>query len=254
MELLEALEPIYEQDFLDCSYGFRPRRSAHDAQAAFWEQMMSMAGGWVLEVDIRAYFDTIDHREIQAMVRQRVADGVLLRLIGKWLNAGVMAGGTLLYPDTGTPQGGVISPLLANIYLHEVLDVWFEQVVKPRMGGSVFLIRYADDFVIGFSEKADALRVQKVLAQRFTKYGLELHPDKTRLVRFGSPNRRGGPPPETFDFLGFTHFWGRTRRGKWTINGAVPIDINHSGGNSRCWRGSFEVTTSTTGSPETRMP
>lgn len=213
------LEPVYEQEFLDCSYGFRPGRGVHDALDAFWQQSMSMAGGWVLEADIRSYFDTLDHQKLQALIRRRVADGVLLRLIGKWLNAGVLADGRLEYPDAGTPQGGVISPLLANIYLHEVLDKWFEEDVKPRLRGRAFLIRYADDFVLCFTREDDARRVMEVLPRRFGKYGLALHPSKTRLLPFGSPNRstRPGPPAGTFDFLGFTHYWGKTRKGLWAI-------------------------------------
>jgi RNA-directed DNA polymerase len=214
-----ALEPVYEQEFHDCSYGFRPRRSAHGALDAFWRQAMEMSDGWVLEVDIRSFFDALDHKQIQALLRRRVADGVLLRLIGKWLNAGVFESGELSYPEAGTPQGGVVSPLLANVYLHEVLDRWFATDVQPRLRGSAFLVRYADDFVIGFSREEDARRVMDVLPLRFAKFGLRLHPEKTRLVPFRSPNRsqRSGPPPGTFTFLGFTHYWGKTRKGKWAI-------------------------------------
>jgi group II intron reverse transcriptase/maturase len=210
-----ALEAVYEQDFLDCSHGFRPGRSAHDALSSFRNQMMEMRGGWVIEVDIRKFFDTLDHRHLQQIVRQRVRDGVLLRLIGKWLNAGVVDEGKLSFPDAGTPQGGVISPLLANIYLHEVLDVWFECVVKPRLGGRAFLVRYADDFLIGFSDELDARRVMTVLPKRFEKYGLALHPKKTRLLRFHPPGR--GRDSGSFDLLGFTHHWARSRKGYWVI-------------------------------------
>jgi len=214
--VLMVLEEVYERDFLDCSYGFRPGRSAHQALSSFWEQAMAMGGGWVLEVDIERFFDTLDHGHLREIVQRRVRDGVLLRLIGKWLNAGVMEGGNLSYSTEGTPQGGVISPLLANIYLHAVLDEWFEQEVKPRLRGRAFLVRYADDFVIGFASEDDARRVQAVLSKRFEKYGLRLHPDKTRLVRFGRP-KDDGPPPETFDLLGFTHYWGKSRRGNWVV-------------------------------------
>jgi group II intron reverse transcriptase/maturase len=214
-----ALTPIYEQDFLDCSYGFRPGRSAHQALQAFWDQITAMGGGWVLEVDIRKFFDTLDHGQLRALLQQRVRDGVLLRLISKWLHAGVLEQGCLSYPEAGTPQGGVISPLLANVYLHYVLDVWFEQEVKPRLKGRAFLIRYADDFVIGFACEGDARRVLEVLPKRFGKYGLTLHPDKTRLVPFGRPPASseaspGSQAPGSFDFLGFTHYWGRSRWGK----------------------------------------
>jgi RNA-directed DNA polymerase len=218
-----ALEPIYEQDFLDCSYGFRPGRSAHQALAALWQQTMAMGGGWILEVDIRKFFDTLDHAHLRELVQQRVRDGVLLRLIGKWLKAGVLEEGIRTIPEAGTPQGGVISPLLANIYLHYVLDVWFEHEVKPRLRGRAFLIRYADDFVIGFACEDDARRVQEVLPKRFGKYGLTLHPEKTRLVPFQRPAPTAPEPPEdeprpgTFDLLGFTHYWGRSRRGSWVV-------------------------------------
>jgi RNA-directed DNA polymerase len=140
-----ALEPIYEQDFLDCSYGFRPGRSAHTAVASLWKQVMDLGGCWVLEVDIRKFFDTLDRAHLRQLLRQRVRDGVLLRLIDKWLKAGVLEEGELTHPEAGTPQGGVISPLLANVYLHYVLDIWFEREVKPRLKGRAFLVRYADD-------------------------------------------------------------------------------------------------------------
>jgi RNA-directed DNA polymerase len=219
-----ALEPIYEQDFLNCSYGFRPGRSAHMALQALWQQTMDLGGCWLVEVDIRKYFDTLDHAQLRALLRQRVRDGVLLRLIDKWLKAGVLEGEELTYPEAGTPQGGVISPLLANIYLHYVLDVWFEEVVKPRLKGRAFLVRYADDFVIGFAHAEDARRVLDVLPKRFGKYGLTIHPDKTRLVPFLRPPSR--PPragvqqveaPGSFDFLGFTHFWSRSKKGFWVV-------------------------------------
>ena len=212
-----VLEPVYEQDFHDCSHGFRPGRSPHQALASFWNQMMKMGGGWVVEVDIKSFFDTLDHRHLQQLVRRRVRDGVLLRLIGKWLNAGVHEGGSISHPEAGTPQGGVISPLLANIYLHEVLDEWVEGEVKPRLKGDAFLIRYADDFVMGFSNEEDARRVMDVLPKRFGKYGLTLHPEKTRLLRFEPPRDKGKPPPESFDFLGFVHFWSKSLKGKWII-------------------------------------
>jgi len=213
-----VLEQVYEQDFLDCSYGFRPERSAHQALESFWSQMMKMGGGWVVEVDIKKFFDTLDHGHLREFLRLRVRDGVLLRLIGKWLNAGVMEAGCITSSDTGTPQGGVISPLLANVFLHEVLDKWFEREVQPRLKGRAFLVRYADDFVIGCSCEEDARRIMGVLPHRFGKYGLTLHPDKTRLVYF-KPPRGGGdrPPPGSFDLLGFTHYWSLSRKGSWVI-------------------------------------
>jgi group II intron reverse transcriptase/maturase len=218
-----VLEAVYEQDFLNCSYGFRPGRSAHQALDALWQQTMTGRGGWIVEVDIRKFFDTLDHAQLRELLRQRIRDGVLLRLIGKWLNAGVLEDGNLMFPAAGSPQGGVISPLLANIYLHYVLDVWFEREVKPRLQGRAFLIRYADDFVIGFACEEDAVRVLEVLPKRFGKYGLTIHPEKSRLVPFRPPDRSDRPGsgtgsrPGTFDLLGFTHYWGRSRKGNWVV-------------------------------------
>jgi len=218
-----VLEAVYEQDFRPCSYGFRPGRSAHQALESIWRQTMGTRGGWVVEVDIRKFFDTLDHAHLRNLLRQRIRDGVLLRLIGKWLNAGVLEDGNLTFPDEGSPQGGVISPLLANVYLHYVLDVWFEQEVQPRLKGRAFLIRYADDFVIGFTCEEDARRVLDVLPKRFGRYGLTIHPDKTRLLAFQPPDRSDrsdsskGSGPGTFDFLGFTHYWGRSRKGVWVV-------------------------------------
>jgi group II intron reverse transcriptase/maturase len=226
-----VLEAVYEQDFLDCSYGFRPGRSAHQALATLWDKAMAMNGGWVLEVDIRKFFDTLDHQHLMDVLRRRVRDGVLLRLISKWLHAGVQEDGGISYPDAGSPQGGVISPILANIYLHEVLDTWFEREVKPRLRGKAHLIRYADDAVMLFETEEDARRVMAVLPKRFGKYGLTLHPDKTRLLPFKrppmDPPTTGGTSssrPETFDLLGFTHHWGRTRRGNWAIKRRTAKD------------------------------
>jgi group II intron reverse transcriptase/maturase len=226
-----VLEAIYEQDFLDCSYGFRPRRSAHGALRHLWEQTMEMHGGWVLEIDIRKFFDTLDHAYLREILRRRVRDGVLLRLIGKWLNAGVLEDGNLSYPEAGSPQGGVISPILANVYLHEVLDVWFAEQVQPRLSGRAFLVRYADDAVIVFSEEGDARRVQEVLPKRFGKYGLTLHPEKTRLVPFHRPpkypvpkGRPEPPSPGKLDLLGFTHVWTRSLKGNWVIRRRTAKD------------------------------
>lgn len=219
------LEAIYEQDFLDCSYGFRPGRSAHDALKTLWKETMDMDGGWVLDVDIENYFDSVDHGHLRSFLDQRVQDKVLRRLIGKWLKAGVMEEGKLRHPDTGTPQGGVISPLLANVYLHEVVDRWFEDQVRPRLRGPARLVRYADDLVIVCRLREDAERVMEVLPKRLSRYGLTLHPDKTRMVYFERPPRRGDPRghnagggrPGTFDFMGFTHFWSRSKRGNWVV-------------------------------------
>lgn len=215
--IVMLLEPIYEHDFLPCSYGFRPGKSAHQALEAIWQQG-GRRGGWVLDVDLRKFFDTLDHAHLRAIAEQRVRDGVVLRLIGKWLNAGVMEDGAVTRSPVGTPQGGVISPLLANVYLHEVLDLWFERDVLPRLAGHAFMVRYADDFVMCFERESDARRVLDVLPKRFGKYGLQVHPDKTRLVPFRRPgNDDDGPRPGHFDFLGFTHYWGEARSGRWVI-------------------------------------
>jgi RNA-directed DNA polymerase len=223
-----VLEAVYEQDFLDCSYAFRPGRSAHMALQALWKQSMGMAGGWILEVDVRKFFDRLDHGKLRELLRRRVHDGVLLRLIGKWLNAGVLEDGSVSYPEAGTPQGGVVSPMLANIFLHEVLDAWFDREVKPRLAGKAALFRYADDAVFLFADETDARRVMDVLPKRLGKYGLELHPDKTRLVDFRSPHRFAltgvNEGPGTFDLLGFTHYWGKARSGKWVVKRKTAKD------------------------------
>lgn len=212
------LEPVYEQDFYDFSYGFRPGRSAHDAVEALDKAIHGMNGGWVLDVDVQSFFDTLDRKKLRDLLRQRVDDGVVVRLIGKWLRAGVMEGGVLRYSELGTPQGGVVSPILANIYLHEVLDGWWVKEVLPRLKGEAYLVRYADDFVMVFSNPNDATKVHQVLPSRFERFGLALHPDKTRRVQFKRPPRSGGGPrPGSFDFLGFTWYWGRSRKGGWVL-------------------------------------
>lgn len=210
------LEPIFEADFLDVSYGFRPGRGAHDALEDLRNGLRAMGGGWVLDVDLRSFFDMVDHATLRELVGERVRDGVVLRMIGKWLNAGVMEDGTVRRSKRGTPQGGVISPLLANIYLHHAVDVWFEEMVKPRMRGRAFMVRYADDFVMAFETRYDAERVLEVLPRRLARFGLELNTEKTRLVYFGSPDR-DHDDPDTFDFLGFTLFWGKSRKGRQVI-------------------------------------
>lgn len=215
-----VLEAIYEQEFLDCSYGFRPARSAHDALQVLWDGLMKMHGGWVLELDIEKFFDTMVHEHLRRFLDRRVRDGVLRRTINKWLKAGVLEAGEIRYEEAGTPQGGVISPLLANVYLHEVLDTWFETEVKPRLQGQAFLIRYADDAVLVFSSEDDARRVMAVLPERFGAHGLTLHPKKTRLVRFTQPHRNDTPKNAdsgSFDLLGFTHFWGKSRKDSWVV-------------------------------------
>jgi RNA-directed DNA polymerase len=222
--VIMVLEAIYEQDFKDCSYGFRPGRSAHQALESLWKRTMTTGGGWIVEVDIRKFFDTIDHGHLRELLKRRVRDGVLLRLIGKWLNAGVMEDGCVTHPESGSPQGGVVSPMLSNVFLHYVLDEWFDRDVRPRLKGQSFLIRFADDFVMGFTCEADARKVMEVLPKRFEKYGLTIHPEKTRLVPFERPSDRSERsassvrvPAEVFDLLGFTHYWGRSRRGYWVV-------------------------------------
>jgi RNA-directed DNA polymerase len=225
-----VLEAVYEQDFLDCSYGFRPGRSAHQAIRSLRQDFMAMGGGWVLEADIEGFYDNLDPRHLRDFLDQRVRDGVLRRAIDKWLSAGVMEEGNLSHPATGTPQGGVISPLLSNIYLHKVLDEWFEATVKPRLNGQASLIRFADDFVLVFELEADARRVLDVLPKRFDRYGLRLHPDKTRLVRFERPRKTESDrtqrheEPRSFDFLGFTHYWEKSRRGNWAVKRKTASD------------------------------
>ena len=208
-----VMEPIYEQEFLACSYGFRPGRSPHQALQAIWGQVMATGGCWLIDADIAKFFDTLDKAVLRRLVHQRIGDGVIRRLIGKWLSAGVLDNGVMEYPEVGTPQGGVISPMLSNIYLHHVLDLWFEQEAKPRLKGRAWMVRYADDFVMGFELQEDARRVYEVLFKRFAKHGLSIHPQKTRLVPFFPPERNGGQR-KTFDFLGFTHSWGTSRKGR----------------------------------------
>lgn len=189
-----VLEAIYEQDFRDCNDGFRPGRSAHQALDALWTGLMKMNGGVVLELDIQKFFDNLDHGHLRNFLDLRIRDGVIRRMIDKWLKAGVLEEGSIHYPRSGSPQGGVVSPILSNLFLHEVLDCWFQDVVKARMRGQVVLVRYADDAVIGFSCEEDAKRVMAVLSKRFEKYGLTLHPEKTRLVPFHRPRSQRGCP------------------------------------------------------------
>jgi group II intron reverse transcriptase/maturase len=214
------LEAVYEQDFRACSHGFRPGRSAHDALRVLFDVITWQQQHWVLDVDIRKYFDSIPHQHLRAFLDQRVTDGVIRRMIDKWLKAGVLEDGLLRVATEGTPQGGVISPLLSNVYLHHVLDQWFEDEVKPRLQGKATLVRYADDFVMTFENYRDAERVLEVLGKRLGRYGLTLHPDKTRFIDF-RPQRRGGTQPgcsePPFDFLGFTHTWGKSRKGKHVV-------------------------------------
>jgi group II intron reverse transcriptase/maturase len=187
-------------------------------------RLQGVGGGWVLEVDVRKFFDTLVHEHLRRIVGQRVRDGVLLRTLGKWLHAGVLEDGAVTLSEAGTPQGGVISPLLANVYLDEVVDQWFERDVRPRLKGRARLVRYADDLVLIFSREDDARRVLAVLPKRFGKFGLALHPDKTRLIDFRRRDRGNPAGPGTFDLLGFTHYWGVSRNGKWIVKQRTARD------------------------------
>lgn len=215
----EVLEAIYEQDFLGCSYGFRPGRSAHGAVRTLEQIVHQGEVRWIFEADIVSFFDSLERTELKKMLEVRVADGSLLRLIGKCLHVGVLDGEAVLEPELGTVQGSVLSPLLGNVYLHYVLDRWFETEVKPRLRGKATLIRYCDDFIIGFEREDDARRVRAVLEKRLGRFGLTLHPDKTRLLPFWRPSttQQSGQGPATFDFLGFTFYWRRTRTGHWRM-------------------------------------
>jgi group II intron reverse transcriptase/maturase len=226
--IVMLMEPVYEQVFLDCSHGFRPKRSAHRAVQAVWTAVMRQGGRWILDVDVRKFFDSLDPAKLRELLDRRVTDGVVRRMIDKWLKAGVLEEGQIHYPDLGTPQGGVVSPLLANIYLHYVLDEWFAEQVKPRLRGTGILVRFADDFVMVFQYKVDAERVLEVLGKRLGRFGLQLHPDKTQLVDFRAgrkPQHAGGDAvPTTFTFLGFAHVWVKSRWGRDVVRQVTAKD------------------------------
>lgn len=215
--IVMLLEPLYEQDFLDCSFGYRAGRNAHQALQVIRRGVMEQRGYWVLEVDVRKYFDSIPRAQLREILARRVTDGVVRRLIDKWLKAGVLEDGQVHYPQAGTPQGGVVSPILSNIFLHHVIDEWFTGEVRPRLSGPSTLVRFCDDFVMLFAHKQDAERVRAVLGKRLGKFGLQLHPDKTQLVDFRPEPVRTeaaeGVLPTSFVFLGFIHVWSRTRKG-----------------------------------------
>jgi len=218
----EVLGAVYEEDFLGFSYGFRPGRSPHHALDALTTGIMTRKVNWVLDADIREFFDTLDHGWLVKFLEHRIGDRRVVHLIQKWLNAGVLEDGKRTRSEVGTVQGGSISPLLANVYLHYVFDLWTQQWRKKRARGDVIVVRFADDFVAGFEHRHEAERFLTELRERFARFGLELHAGKTRLIEFGrfaaeNRQRRGGGKPETFDFLGFTHICGKTRRGKFTV-------------------------------------
>jgi RNA-directed DNA polymerase len=217
--LRAVMEAVYEQDFLDCSYGFRPKRRAHEVLKAIDRAAHQGKANWILEADVVSFFDSVDRTKLKEMLEGRIADGSMLRLIGKCLHVGVLDGEKYSEPEDGTAQGSGLSPLLGNIYLHHVLDLWFENEVRPRLKGQAVLLRFADDFVIGFELQADARRVMEVLPKRMARYNLQLHPEKTRLLPFQKPTVRQerGKGPATFDFLGFTLYWERTLKGRWRL-------------------------------------
>ena len=219
---VEVLNAIYETDFLGFSYGFRPKRSPHHALDALYAGLLTRKVNWVLDADIRGFFDTIDHGWLVKFLEHRIADQRVVRLIQKWLNAGVLEDGTRTWRDEGTPQGGSISPLLANVYMHYVFDLWAQRWRRKHAGGDVVVVRYADDFIVGFQHRRDAERFLTELRERFARFTLELHPEKTRLLGFGPfaaehRQRAGKGKPETFDFLGFTHISGKKRNGRFTV-------------------------------------
>ncbi len=218
--LRDVLEAVYEQDFLDCSHGFRPGRSTHDAVRSLTRIVDQGEVKWILEADIMSFFDSMDRTMLKEMLQIRVADGSLLRLIGKCLHVGILDAEQMSTPELGAVQGSSLSPLLGNIYLHYALDLWFETAVKSHLRGKATLIRYCDDFVTGFEREDDARRVMEVLPKRLGKYGLTLHPDKTRLLPFGRPPlaQSRGKGLASFDFLGFTFYWARSRKGYWRIS------------------------------------
>ncbi len=219
---VEVLNAVYETDFLGFSYGFRPGRSPHNALDALYAGLLTEKVNWVLDADIRGYFEAIDHGWMVKFVEHRIADQRVVRLIQKWLNAGALEAGARTWREEGTPQGGSISPLLSNVYLHYVFDLWVQRWRRTQAGGDVIVVRYADDFIVGFQHRAEAERFLAELRERFAKFGLELHPEKTRLLEFGpyaAENRRraGQGKPETFNFLGFTHICGKKRNGRFTV-------------------------------------
>ena len=205
-----VVEPVYEEEFKAFSYGFRPGRSPHQAIEYLFREVSFGKMHYIIDADITNYFGSINHRVLREFLDQRIKDGVIRKMIDKWLKAGIMESGNISYPGEGTPQGSAISPLLSNIYLHYVLDAWFSEQIQPLLKGKSFIVRWADDFVLGFTDRSDAERVMAVLPKRFAKYGLALHPDKTRLLDLN--NKRGGQG-RSFDFLGFTHYLSKTMKG-----------------------------------------
>lgn len=207
----KILTPIYEQIFHDTSYGFRTGKSPHQALEALFQEVSFKGKRYIIDADMQNYFGSIDHQCLREFLDLRIKDGVIRRMIDKWLKAGILEEGQVVYPKEGTPQGGTISPLLSNVYLHYVLDAWFKEQIQPLLKGKSFIIRYADDFLLGFSQLEDARRVMEVLPKRLGKYGLTLHPEKTRLIEMEKGKQQ---PGNTFDFLGFTHYMSKSRKGR----------------------------------------
>lgn len=210
----DILNLIFEQDFYDFSYGFRPKRGAHQALKSLHDQCMKRKISWILDCDIQGCFDNFDHNILLSLLNNRIKDKRIMQLIKQWLKVGTVDGNSLQISNQGTPQGNIISPLLCNVYMHYALDRWLHETVRPLLKGEIFLIRYADDFIIGFENEEDAQRVNKVLPKRMGKYGLTVHPEKSKLIKF-LPEGKAKPP--TFDFLGFTHYWAKSKRGKWVV-------------------------------------
>ena len=207
----KVLSPIYEQEFLECSYGFRPGKSQHQALQELFNEVSIKGKRYIIDADMQNYFGSIDHQRLREFLDRKIKDGVIRKMIDKWLKAGILEDGQVAYPTEGTPQGGTISPLLSNIYLHYVLDEWFTKEIQPKLRGRSFIIRFADDFLLGFTNEDDATRVMQVLPKRMAKYGLSLHPEKTRLITL---EEKSDKENQTFDFLGFTHYMGRSFKGK----------------------------------------
>jgi RNA-directed DNA polymerase len=206
----KVLTPVYEEMFYPHSYGFRPGKSAHQALEELFKEVSFKGKRYIIDADIKNYFGTINLVQLREFLDLRIKDGVIRKMLDKWLKAGIREGHQVMYPTEGTPQGGSISPLLSNIFLHYVLDEWFVKEIQPRLVGESFIIRFADDFLLGFTREEDAIRVKEVLFKRFAKYGITLHPDKTRMIKMSFPDEDN----DTFDFLGFTHYMGKSLKGK----------------------------------------
>jgi group II intron reverse transcriptase/maturase len=225
--IARILEAIYEADFMDFSYGFRPKRSCHQALKILNDTIMSRPVSYVIEADVRGFFDNVSHDWMMKFLEVRIRDSSLLMLIRRFLKAGYMESGRLIRSEQGTPQGGNLSPMLANIFLHYVLDLWFAKRVKPNVNGQCYIVRYADDFICMVQYHQSAREIESMLRERFAKFGLSLHPEKTRTISFGrferDNARRQGRKPNTFDFLGFTHYCGHSRKGNFLLGRKTSV-------------------------------